>query len=75
MDPVYGGLFLKINGLAPIGAILNYKSREKAVVIKGPVDDDISASTVRMLTNQNGYSYVDRETVTGSGKHRLYCAG
>ncbi len=54
LDPVYGGLFLKINGLAPIGAILNYKSREKAIVIKGPVEGDISASTVRMLANQNG---------------------
>ncbi len=54
LDPVYGGLYLKINGLAPIGSILNLESNEKTVVVKGPQDDNISSSTVRMLTNHNG---------------------
>jgi hypothetical protein len=54
LDPVFGGLYLKINGLAPIGAILNLESNEKAVVVKGPQAEDIASSTVRMLTNHNG---------------------
>ncbi|MEM7564140.1 MAG: hypothetical protein AAF353_13975 [Pseudomonadota bacterium] len=54
LDSVYGGLFLKLNGLAPIGAILNYENCQKALVIKGPSDDDISGSTVRILTNRSG---------------------
>lgn len=54
LDPVYAGLFLKINGMAPVGAILNYESREKAIVVKRPENDDISSSTVRMLTNRSG---------------------
>ncbi len=54
LDPTFGGLYLKINGLAPIGSILKLESREKAVVVKGPEDEDISSSTVRMLTNRDG---------------------
>jgi hypothetical protein len=54
LDKVYGGLYLKINGLAPIGSILNLESNEKAVVVKGPQDEDIASSTVRMLANRNG---------------------
>jgi hypothetical protein len=54
LDTVYGGLYLKINGLAPIGSILNLESNEKVVVVKGPQDEDIASSTVRMLANRNG---------------------
>lgn len=53
LDPVYGGLYLKINGLAPIGSILKLESNERAVVVQGPQDDNITSSTVRMLTNRN----------------------
>ena len=54
LDPVYGGLFLKIHGMAPIGSIINLESCEKAMVVQGPEDDDIASSRVRMLTNRNG---------------------
>lgn len=54
LDPVYGGLFLKINGIAPVGSIINLESREKVMVIRGPNEDDIASSQVRMLTNRNG---------------------
>jgi hypothetical protein len=54
LDPVYGGLYLKINGLAPIGSILKLESNERAVVVQGPQDENIASSTVRMLTNRNG---------------------
>ena len=54
LDPVYGGLYLKINGLAPIGSILKLESNERAVVVRGPEDESITSSTVRMLTNRNG---------------------
>lgn len=54
LDPVYGGLFLKINGLAPIGSILKFDSNEKALVLCGPRDADIQSSTLRMLANRNG---------------------
>jgi len=54
LDPVFGGLFLKINGLAPIGSILKLESNEKAMVLTGPEEQDITSSTVRMLANRNG---------------------
>lgn len=54
LDPTMGGLFLKINGLFPIGSIIVFSSREKALVIKGPEDSNISSSTLRMLTNRSG---------------------
>ena len=54
LDPVFGGLFLKINGLAPIGSIVKLESNEKAMVLNGPQDEDITSSTVRMLANRNG---------------------
>ena len=54
LDPVMGGLFLKINGLFPVGSIVLFSSREKALVIKGPADDNISSSTLRLLTNRSG---------------------
>lgn len=54
LDPVFGGLFLKINGLAPIGSILKLESNEKAMVLTGPNEQDITSSTVRMLANRNG---------------------
>ena len=54
LDPVYGGLFLKINGLAPIGSIIRLESNEKAMVLNGPREADITSSTVRMLANRNG---------------------
>ncbi len=54
LDPVFGGLFLKINGLAPIGSILKLESNEKAMVLTGPKKDEISSSIVRMLANRNG---------------------
>ena len=54
LDPVFGALFLKINGVAPIGSIVNYESGEKAVVIQGPGDEDIRSSTVRMLADHDG---------------------
>ena len=54
LDPVYGALFLKINGLAPIGSILKLESNEKAMVVRGPTEEDITSSTVRMLANRNG---------------------
>lgn len=58
LDPVYGGLFLKINGMAPIGSIINLESCEKVVVVKGPDDEDISSSQVRMLTNNDGVQLI-----------------
>ena len=54
LDPVFGGLYLKINGLAPIGSIINFESHEKAIVLHGPGEDSIASSTVRMLANRNG---------------------
>ncbi len=54
LDPVFGGLFLKINGLAPIGSILKLESNEKAMVLTGPQKEEISSSIVRMLANRNG---------------------
>ncbi len=54
LDPVFGGLFLKINGLAPIGSILKLESNEKAMVLTGPQNKEISSSIVRMLANRNG---------------------
>jgi len=54
LDPVYGGLYLKINGLAPIGSILKLESNQRAVVVQGPQDEDIASSSVRMLANRNG---------------------
>lgn len=54
LDPVFGGLLLKINGLAPIGSIIRLESNEKAMVLNGPREDDITSSTVRMLANRNG---------------------
>lgn len=53
LDPILGGLFLKINGIAPIGSILNFESREKGVVIKGPNKDNITSSMVRIITNKS----------------------
>ncbi len=57
LDPILGGLFLKINGLVPVGAMLVFETQEKALVIKGPQDDNISSSQIRMLTNRNGIQY------------------
>jgi len=54
LDPVYGGLFLKINGLAPIGSIIKLESNEKVMVLAGPAEEDIASSQVRMLANRNG---------------------
>ncbi len=54
LDPVYGGLFLKINGLAPIGSIVKLETNEKVMVLRGPQNEDIASSTVRMLANRNG---------------------
>lgn len=54
LDPVFGGLYLKINGLAPIGSIINLESHEKVMVVHGPAADSIGSSTVRMLANHNG---------------------
>ena len=54
LNPVYGGLFLKINGLAPIGSIINLETREKALIVKGPDDRGIASSTFRLLTNKSG---------------------
>jgi hypothetical protein len=54
LDPVYGGLYLKINGLAPIGSILKLESNERAIVVQGPQDENIASSRVRMLANHNG---------------------
>lgn len=53
LDPVIGGLFLKINGIAPIGSILNFESREKGVVIKGPNSENVTSSLVRIITNKS----------------------
>ncbi len=53
LDPVLGGLFLKINGIAPIGSILNFETREKGVVIKGPNSDNVISSLVRIITNKS----------------------
>ncbi|MDJ0881120.1 MAG: hypothetical protein QNJ56_05670 [Gammaproteobacteria bacterium] len=57
LDPILGGLFLKINGLAPVGSILVFETLEKALVIKGPDDNNISSSQIRMLTNKNGVQF------------------
>jgi hypothetical protein len=54
LDKVYGGLYLKINGLAPIGSMLKLESNERAIVVQGPQDENIASSTVRMLANRNG---------------------
>ncbi len=54
LDPILGGLFLKINGIAPIGSILNFETREKGVVIKGPNKENISSSMIRIITNKSG---------------------
>jgi hypothetical protein len=54
LDPIYGGLFLKINGLAPIGSIVKLESNEKVMVLTGPGEEDIGSSKVRMLANRNG---------------------
>ncbi len=54
LDPVCGGLYLKINGLAPIGSILKLESNERAIVVQGPQDENIASSSVRMLANRNG---------------------
>ncbi len=53
LDPILGGLFLKINGIAPIGSILNFESREKGVVIKGPNKDNVTSSLIRLITNKS----------------------
>ncbi len=54
LDPVLGSLFLKINGMVPVGAILLFESRERALVIKGPEDTNISSSQIRMLVDKMG---------------------
>ena len=54
LDSVLGGLFLKINGLAPIGSLIKLESNEKVMVLSGPEAEDIASSTVRMLANRNG---------------------
>ncbi len=54
LDPILGGLFLKINGLVPVGSIMQFDSREKAIVIEGPGSDNISSSRLRILTNKTG---------------------
>jgi hypothetical protein len=54
LDPILGGLFLKINGLAPVGSILVFDSGEKAVVISGPGEENIASSTLRMITYKTG---------------------
>lgn len=54
LDEVLGGLFLKINGVAPIGAILNFETREKGVIIKGPKEDNVTSSLIRIITNKVG---------------------
>jgi hypothetical protein len=54
LDPILGGLFLKINGLAPVGSVLLFDSREKAVIVAGPNDINIASSTLRMIANSNG---------------------
>lgn len=54
LDPVLGGLFLKVNGLAPVGSIMLFDTREKAVILRGPPDGNISASTLRLITNRSG---------------------
>jgi hypothetical protein len=54
LDPMLAGLFLKINGLFPIGSIILFETREKALVIQGPDEDNISSSRIRMLTNKSG---------------------
>ena len=54
LDPVLGGLFLKINGLAPVGAILIFSNSEQAVIIAGPNESSIASSTLRMITHNNG---------------------
>jgi len=54
LDPVLGGLFLKINGLMPVGSIMQFDSSEKAMVIKGPGNDNITSSQLRILTNKSG---------------------
>ncbi len=53
LDPVIGGLFLKINGIAPIGSILNFETREKGVVVKGPNNDNVISSMIRIITNKS----------------------
>jgi hypothetical protein len=54
LDPVLGGLFLKINGLMPVGSIMQFDSREKAMVISGPGSDNITSSQLRILTSKSG---------------------
>lgn len=54
LDPILGGLFLKINGLAPVGSILLFDSREKAVIVAGPDEINIASSTLRIIANSSG---------------------
>ncbi len=54
LDPILGGLFLKINGLAPVGSILLFDSREKALIISGPNELNIASSVLRLIANKNG---------------------
>ncbi len=54
LDPELGGLFLKINGITPIGSILEFESNEKAIVISGPEESSSISSTLRMITNREG---------------------
>jgi hypothetical protein len=54
LDPILGGLFLKINGLAPVGAILQFDSYEKALIISGPGEGSIASSQLRLITNRSG---------------------
>jgi hypothetical protein len=54
LDPILGGLFLRINGLAPVGSILLFDSREKALIISGPNEINIASSVLRLITNKNG---------------------
>lgn len=54
LDPVLGGLFLKINGIMPVGSILQFDSYEKAVVISGPDESNIASSMLRMITGKSG---------------------
>lgn len=53
LNPVFGGLFLKINGIVPIGAMLIFDSREKGIVVKGPEEQNIISSTVRLVTTRD----------------------
>jgi len=54
VDTGLASLLLKINGLSPIGSILQGSSGERYVVVRGPEPDDIKSSWIRLLTNRNG---------------------